>query len=260
MCWKKNIKKSNSKKGHYTVEAAIFLPVFIIAILSLGYLIKVIGIEENVYHCLTDEANKLSCEAYVKKLDFIFPQQVISRAEEENKCIKDFKIKGYKYLYSNGSIEDLISFRCEYNIRVNLPMAMHENFSVENKLLFRGFTGVRSKKPPMSKQEMEEEKKSELVWIFPKNGSKYHDENCSYIKVYPKQMCLGMAKKQGYKPCALCNSKDLSGGSLVYCFSKSGRVYHNSDCSTVDKYVISIDKEEAIEKGYTACQKCGGGN
>jgi hypothetical protein len=41
---------------------------------------------------------------------------------------------------------------------------------------------------------------------------------------------------------------------------KSGKVFHKGSCTTVDRYVIAIEADEAIEKGYSPCYYCGGEN
>ena len=40
----------NTKRGHYMVETAVFLPVFIIAVMTIGCYINVVGADENVIH------------------------------------------------------------------------------------------------------------------------------------------------------------------------------------------------------------------
>lgn len=39
--------------------------------------------------------------------------------------------------------------------------------------------------------------------------------------------------------------------------TKKGKKYHQKTCGLIQKRdVVAIDKEEAIEKGYTPCSKC----
>lgn len=42
-------------KGYYTVEAAVFLPVFLLAVLTLGYFVKAAGVQSDVIHAAADE-------------------------------------------------------------------------------------------------------------------------------------------------------------------------------------------------------------
>ena len=47
--------KRNSK-GFYTLEAVIFLPLVLLAVLSLGYFMKVEGAWENAFYGAIDES------------------------------------------------------------------------------------------------------------------------------------------------------------------------------------------------------------
>jgi hypothetical protein len=38
--------------------------------------------------------------------------------------------------------------------------------------------------------------------------------------------------------------------------TKTGKKYHASGCQYLSKSKIPIDKDKAIERGYTACSKC----
>ena len=49
--------KRNSK-GFYTLEAVIFLPLVLLAVLSLGYFMKVEGAWENAFYGAIDESTQ----------------------------------------------------------------------------------------------------------------------------------------------------------------------------------------------------------
>lgn len=58
-------------------EAAIFLPVFILSVLTLSFLIKAVWIQISVFEALTDEARKSSVKAYVfENISDHLPQQL----------------------------------------------------------------------------------------------------------------------------------------------------------------------------------------
>lgn len=52
-------------KGSLTIEAALVLPIFLFALFSLVYLIKVIYIHEQVQYAITEAANEMAIGAYV---------------------------------------------------------------------------------------------------------------------------------------------------------------------------------------------------
>ena len=53
-----------STKGFYTVEAAIFLPLVILSVISLGYFMKVEGTWENCIHGAVDESALIASRSY----------------------------------------------------------------------------------------------------------------------------------------------------------------------------------------------------
>jgi hypothetical protein len=147
----------------------------------------------------------------------------------------------------------------DYDIGVKLPDAVVKSIPVSDALLLRAFVGADNSGATMRPEELEEEKESRTVWIFPRSGTKYHSEDCSYIKVWPREMVLSESLRRKYEPCKLCKPRELSNGSLVYCFAASGEVFHRGGCTAVDRYVVPIQKDEAVARGYTACARCGGG-
>lgn len=61
--WNKEKQKYN--KGALTVEAAIVLPIFICAIFTIGFLIKIIYVHEVVQHAITESATELASYSYL---------------------------------------------------------------------------------------------------------------------------------------------------------------------------------------------------
>jgi hypothetical protein len=240
-----------------TVETAIFLPIFIIGVLTFSYLIKFMAVQEGIFHSFADEARVLCAEASFNPLDApLFEPKLADRIYDENgNSVSDVNIEHFLYLYPARGLSGLISMDLSYKVNVKLPILFFEKLPVSESLLFRGFIGKKEYNVPMPFSEMEKEKKSELVWVFPRAGGKYHSENCTYISSEPKQTVMSAQIRRKYSRCSICSSGTLENGRLVYCF-KTGSSYHTGACPIVDKYVISIEKEEATKDGYTACSKC----
>ena len=250
----------NTKKGYLTLEAAIFLPIFILGVLTFAYLIKFMTVQEQVMHSFVDEARALSAEAPINPAAALtFKTGLKSRIYAENgNDIGRADIENFNYLYAVGK-PGMISVDLNYDVKIRLPISVYKSIPATESLLFRAFIGSSMKKAPMSFEEMEQEKESHLVWIFPASGKKYHDKNCTYIASEPIEMVMTKNIRNKYHSCDICGSKNIASGSKVYVFMKSGKAYHRGSCPSVDKYVISIEKEEAERKGYTPCSKCGGG-
>lgn len=249
----------NTKKGFITVEAAIFLPIFIIGVLTFAYLIRFLSVQEAVFHSFTDEARVIGSEAMVNPFSApFFEAKLKDRIYDENgEQVTGIAVDRFLYLYPSSGMTGLISMDLSYDVNIRLPIPFYEKLPVSESLLFRGFVGKEEAADPLPFDEMEREKDSDPVWIFPRAGSRYHGDDCTYIKSEPRQMILNSGIRRNYDPCGICDSHGLHDGSLVYCF-KTGHSYHDGSCPAVDKYVISVEKDDAVMKGYTPCSKCGG--
>ena len=246
----------STKKGFLTVEASIFVPIFVIAILTFGYLIKVSVATENIMHVMTDEARKLSMYSYNVKSGVLFENNLTTRILDENKDIDSTYVESFRYLFEHSGKEDLISVRVSSEIKIKLPIIFREKVEISDTLLFRAFTGREFIPEYIDYEKFEEEIDERIVWVFPTAGTRYHEEWCGYINVAARQGSLSADIIKNYKPCTLCGARELTHGSVIYYFSSSGEVYHKGSCFIVDRYVISMDEQDAIGKGYSPCSRC----
>ncbi|MDR2354790.1 MAG: hypothetical protein LBE16_01205 [Clostridiales Family XIII bacterium] len=248
-----------SRRGSFTLEAAIFLPIFILSVLTLAHLIKLIAVQENAFHALADETGRAAAEAVLTPYPAFFKGDVQKRIEAENGGeLENLRVARFDYRYGLGEYTEQIRVTIDYDIGVKLPAALIGAIPVSDTILCRAFVGANNADTPLSNAALEEEKSSRTVWIFPRAGTKYHGETCGYVAVYPQEQLLGAGVRGRYTPCKLCDPGSLSAGSLVYCFQSAGKAFHRGDCGLVDRYVIPIELEEAEARGYTPCAKCGG--
>ncbi|MDR2157567.1 MAG: hypothetical protein LBO81_07290 [Clostridiales Family XIII bacterium] len=253
-------------RGSLAVETAIFLPLFIIGVLTLGYLIKIVSVQENVLHTVTDETRLLAAEANVPVLSATFKKDLTARLDRENEDdIRNVEVSPIRYrmpyygLSGGRMYTDLIGVSVHYTIDIKLPPVFKDLVEVENTALCRAFVGKDNAADIMPFDEMEREGDGSVVWVFPRSGERYHGADCPYIKNEPKEVMLNSALRSRYRPCELCKPGETSDGNLVYRFSDSGEAYHMGDCFLVERYVVSVSKSDAEADGYTACSKCGGG-
>ena len=246
----------HTKKGFLSLEATLFLPVFIIAVLTVGYLMKIVIAEEKIMHAMVDEGRRLSAYSYNIKTAPIFEASLRWRILEENKDVDAVYVESFRYLYSNSGKDDLIGLRVSSNIRIKLPIVFYESVDISDTLFFRGFTGREYIPEELDFENLEDEDESRIVWVFPVAGARYHEIACSYINVAARQSTLTSELRKKYKSCSLCSAGELPLGSVIYYFESSGEVFHRGSCFIVDRYVISMEEEDAIKKGYTPCSKC----
>jgi hypothetical protein len=259
--------RGGADRGSLSVEAAILLPVFLLAMLTLGILIRMVSVSENTAHALTDELGRVAAEGNAPVHALTFKGNLESRIDEENGGDID-SVSPSPYLYrvphlslkSGKTYTNLIGASATSGITLGLPNMFGVSPKVTVTAVCRAFVGVTAFGAKMPFSELEDDGKSNIVWVFPRAGERYHTENCSVIKNEPKEKLLSSQIRGAYKPCELCDPDKAPVGSLVYVFSSSGEAYHIGSCFIVKRFVISMDRTDAKEKGYTACAKCGGGD
>jgi hypothetical protein len=253
------------RRGSIAVESAILLPLFIIGILTIGYLLKFCMISEGVHHALSDEAHKIMAEAPLLPYPIFGEQDIVKRINDESRGEAQ-NVRVGRFLYRMPGISksgqiytDLIAASVSFETPLKLPRLFISELEGERTILCRAFVGMEQQGSPKPFSEMEEDDSGGTVWIFPRAGERYHDEHCAYIENNPREVLLDKNVRSRYTPCKLCKPDARRDGTLVYCFFTSGKAYHSGECTIVERYVIEIGKEEAESQGYTACSKCGGG-
>ena len=245
----------NTKKGNITVEAAIVLPMFIIAVVSIGFFINYAAERDSVFHCMTDEAQDIAGYAYVVKAPVGIKGRIESRVMDESSLLDRYNINSMTYMINDGRI----SVKSTGEILNTMPVKMHDGIKFDCDILFRGFVPEDNAGELFTFDMMEMSADGGIVWVFPVAGERYHEKDCPYIAVDARQVILSDEILKEFKPCDLCGAKNLPKGSIVYCFFNTGEVYHDGSCTSVDRYVVSMSRLEAEMKGYTPCSKCGGG-
>lgn len=250
--------RHNTERGTVTLEAAILLPIFIIAVLTLGFTLKIIFADENLVFSAVDEARAICEEAYNIPAAPLFVGHLENRMLDENRYAESVEIRNFGYLYQQDGIDGLISFRWYAWLKTDLPLNFKKGIKLQETVKCRGFVGRREAGQPLPFDEMEKDTQSSLVWVFPVGGKRYHQKSCTFISSYPVQTVLNGKVRKEYQPCDLCHPEKIKDGGLVYCFSHYGEVYHLESCPTIDKYVVSMERSQAEERCYTPCYKCGG--
>ncbi len=265
----------NNARGSVTVEAALFLPVFIISIITLAYLIKIMYIQEMIFHGMNDRIRVIAAEAYAADiagvtgaipveatnalpLDLLGLQSDLLASLKQDRAgiVNNLRMEECRYLFSEGGRSSQIQLRIGYDIQMKLPIELYGSVHIENQIRARAWTGKIEQGIPMQFAEMAKAASCEIVYVFPRAGEKYHNKDCQFIRADPEEVLLTFDIRKKFRPCRLCGSGNLTDGSLVYCFSDSGEAYHAGTCPLVSRYIITMDKKHAEEEGYKPCSKC----
>ncbi|MBQ0078654.1 MAG: pilus assembly protein [Eubacterium sp.] len=246
-----------SSKGSYTVETAIILPLLILAMLTLGYFIRVQLIWENCMHGAYDETEICAAKACDKATNLMVTSKVKARIEEDNKQLDSLEVSR-QYFDDVVTDEGVTTYRIKAATSLELPAGFGREFQLDTLVRYRGFIGKKDYDGGVGRAALETGSIRNPVIIFPQEGEKYHGEECTYVKATVVKKVLTGQLKREYSACGLCKSGSVESGSIVYCFRSEGSAYHRSNCKSIDRYTITVDRDEAKDKGYTACSKCGG--
>lgn len=241
-----------SRKGSAVTEAAMLLPVYIMAVVTLICLIKICWVDVIFFSAAENRIR----EASVQEISAIC-SSIKADAEKAglNKDGADaYSLPGADAGYGIDSLENIYF---SYDTKVGLPAPFGGKSSVKNMLVSRKWTGRLISGEAFGFERMEIDEDGTLVSVFPRAGGKYHGTGCRYVNSYAQEKILNDEIRAKYKACPRCTDGNEKNGKKVYIF-KYGGAYHNADCDSVEKYVIEMDKADALLKNYTPCSVCGG--
>lgn len=247
-----------SRRGYYTLEAAMLLPLILLMILALAYYTKAEGSWEEAFHCAIDESSRSAAMACDGVHGIAVPLRIRARIDQDVTGISEFRVRRFLYGYSDTRADELSSYLLEVRSDLRLPAGFHRPLTFQSQVKYRGFVGRNYGGAPLGTEGLESGLPEDPVWIFPQSGERYHRKTCSYVKATVHSQILTASLRAAYESCSSCRSQNLPLGSLVYCFEGQGTAYHRGSCRTIDRRTVVMDRTEAIAQGYTPCSKCGG--
>lgn len=247
---------SASKKGSITVEAAMAVPLFFLAVVSLLYLMEITAIRTSVRSGLQYAGKKAAEEASV--LTAVMPAKIerdVVHAIGEERLDRSIILDGSGGISCDGSrissrtgIGELV---VTYQVRLPIPVFGVPNLKYQEKMRIKAWTGYE--------KNVFGPKDDETVYITD-TGLVYHkDYHCTYLELSIRMVSsgeLGGLRNSGggkYYPCEHCMRGNAGGGVYI---TDTGDRYHSSlSCSGLKRTVYAVPLSEAVGKG--ACSRCG---
>ena len=126
--------------GGYTIEAAIVLPLFVLAVMTIAFLIRVIGLEGSVMQIAADEAGRLAVDSYSVRSGILFEPVLKARIYEECEDVVRCDTKRYQYLTVHGGQDGIIlcTLKTEAQLPVPFPLAKPPSFRKRSRSRRRG--------------------------------------------------------------------------------------------------------------------------
>ena len=252
-----NLKMLINKKGSYILEAAISLPVFIIAVMIMSSVILMYACIEDCAFIAANELRRGAAEAVMADTSSVLPYRIRKEIVDNHSQVYSAKLKDAGFRCSRWGIDDLLLVDFRLELKSNNPLGIKAAADYDLALVTRAYVGRERNESNMSAEEFADED-AEAVYIFPKRGERYHSEGCTFLRAASTSAALSESIKRNYKSCPLCHSSRAENGALIYYFPSEGEDYHLPGCSSLQRNYIEIDKGTAVKRGYTACSKCGG--
>jgi hypothetical protein len=261
------------QKGSLTVEAALVLPIFLFALISILYFGEMIRLSNCCQNSLHQNAKEIATYAYAYKKSInkpVMPGNFIGSYLISNTYIKEkvnqeldekkvafFGINGEKegISYSRSKIleKEMIDLIAVYEIKIPYDFLGIDQFKFVNRARVRAFTGYDN---TLSEDISQNE---EIVFITP-TGNVYHrDRNCKHLnisisKVTAESITNRRNKNGGkYYICEYCGNKQGDGS---YYITDYGDRYHKIiSCSGLKRDIKAIPISEV--NGRSECKTCG---
>lgn len=247
---------AGTKKGSYLVEAAITLPIFIIAVVCMTSIILMYACIEDCNFMAANELRKAGGEAIISETAATVPYRIKKQIINDHSVVDSASVTDFGYRVTRWDIDELIAVSVLMRMNSKNPIGLLSKAEYEVSMVTRAYVGRFRGYDAMSADEFGSS--GDSVFIFPKRGEKYHSEGCRHLKAASTSGILTSDLKRRYRSCPLCRSGNASNGTLVYYFPAAGEDYHLRGCASLQRNYIEIERRVAIDRGYGACATCGG--
>ena len=250
-------KHISGRRGSYTLEAAITLPIFLIAVILLTSIVLIYACIEDCSFIAANELRRGAAEAIYADTSLLIPYRIRKETAGSHSRVRTAHVTDYGYRTSRWGKDQLIAITLSMRLGSGVHKGMRAQADYDLSMVTRAYVGGTRDVPKMSESEMAGDD-SEPVYIFPKRGEKYHSKGCGFLTAASVSSSLTPAVRRRYSACPLCGSRKAGIGSHVYYFPAAGEDYHLPGCASLQRNYVEVDKKDAVRRGYTPCAKCGG--
>lgn len=262
--------------GSLTVEAALVIPIFLFAVLSLLGMMEIYEVQMRLEAALHQTAKEMAVQGYAydrlsgeTNAASAFPVTVVFSETYVRAKVQDYVTasyldhsviehgrRGMLYSFSKIMESDRIELRVVYRVAPRLSVIPFWKAWTISQAVVRAFTGYDPAKPW---QGQDEDGAKQYVYVT-QCGSAYHsDRGCSHLKLsiqlVEAEKVPNMRNDGGgrYRPCQICHG--LRGTQGVVLITNLGDRYHKTAaCPGLKRTIEQIPLSEAA--GYHPCHRC----
>lgn len=238
-----------------TVEAALIIPLFLFAVISLIYMLEIQAIKTSIKGA-TQCAAKMAAQDAVKlqSVNSVKFKQDLAEAAGADRLNRSIIAGGSKGIDCSRTYMSVltgeINVVVEYSIKLPFPGFTHLTAKFREKMRIKGWTGY-SKRNGHSGDE-------QIVYITAK-GRVYHENyQCTHLQLsvrfVPYSELSGIRNEDGgrYGKCEKCVHGEPFAGVYI---TNTGGKYHNSlGCSGLKRTVHAVKKSQVGMRG--GCSRC----
>lgn len=242
-------------RASVTIEAAVGIPLFLLAAVCLIWLIEIQSIELSILNAAQGAAKKASVQAAVvpvlnsikfrSDLIKLIGEERIERSIIDGGCSGISCVRSYISAYTGE-----MNITVDYRIRIPVPIFGSPSVRKQEEFRISAWTGYEDRGI--------DEEDGEIVYIT-ENGMVYHEDyQCSYLQLsisfVPYTELSGLRNGDGgkYYRCEKCVLGEAMTGVYITGY---GNRYHNSlNCSSLKRTIRAVKKSEAA--GKRGCSKC----
>lgn len=263
---------SITKEGSLTIEAALVIPIFLFAVMSILSFTDILRLQMKIDSALSQCAKELAVYGYAQDElignnteDISFPAEtLLSETYVRGRVISEIgreylewsPMKNPAAMHFLGSRimeKDRIELCCTYYVTPFFALSPKAGFLTGSTAVARAFTGYDNLIGQNSLQ------KEEVVYITP-DGSVYHRQrSCHYLdlsieKVFKEEL-TGMRNQDGeiYHACELCGN--VGNQRTIFITSYGNRYHRDILCSGLRRTVEMVPLSQV--GGRKPCSKCG---
>lgn len=266
--FEKKEENSLQLKGSLTVESALVLPLFFLAIAALIGIMDLYGISARIQTSLCESAEELGMYAYCRKEDEESPVGIVDKAvctaygtQKMRTALKEERMSGIVGGANGIVLKDSVyedgMIRLKAVFLYKSPVALFQVLPVKIQICgqARAWSGYAG-------NHYGEDKTEELVYITDWESVYHTSETCSHLDLSVHRVSAGNIENrkneygESYKPCDKCVDEDRK-TAFVY-ITDMGNHYHESgSCGGLTRHVRAVKISEV--QNLQPCSRCGGG-
>lgn len=272
------------QKGSLTVEASLVLPIFICAILTIGFLTKIVYTHEVIQHGITEAANEMASSSYLYYISGSYDiDDTLSSNLEEKKQKSEVNINNIvdcsKELYdcigeikaeSKDSYKDIVDYPKDKIIGLASSIVKDEldkektyigNSIIKQYIKKYGLTDSRLKKLDIDGLDF-----SQSSYLSSNQDIdvivKYKVNIPLPIKIVNNIPIVQRATTRAWlggnkdADALASDNEDIEDKNKKVYVSKKGSSYHRYGCYHIFKEFEALDLQEAKKLGLQDCEKC----